>query len=295
MTPQGFDASKNSAWARTAPRRRGCGRLGGLLLALAPSVVRIEQATADPRQEQAPPTVSQGFYLENYVYYMSGDYGTGANSRLWYIPVTLGYWNDRFLGTLTVPFMGLGTSGGLTTVGGTPVATGGGGGRSSAEYGAGDVLLTPGYFALLETKDQPYVLLQTEVKFPTADEDKGLGTGEFDYTLRATVGKDWGDHFKSYVQLGYGFIGEPRGAPVDFRNVVHWGVGAAYKLPNADEVWAHVRGNTAIVEGTDDAAGIYLQYIHYIQQRHQISGLIGFGLTDGSPDYLLGAGYRYVF
>jgi len=68
-----------------------------------------------------------------------------------------------------------------------------------------------------------------KVKFPTADKDRGLGTGEFDETLGVDVSKRLIDALFGFLTLSYTFIGDPPGA--DFRNSFGWSVGAAYAKP----------------------------------------------------------------
>ncbi len=51
---------------------------------------------------------------------------------------------------------------------------------SESQSGLGDITLTAGYIILQESQTLPAVRPLIYLKFPTADEDEGLGTGEFD-------------------------------------------------------------------------------------------------------------------
>jgi hypothetical protein len=51
---------------------------------------------------------------------------------------------------------------------------------TQTEDGLGDILLKGEYVLLAEQAALPEITGSLKIKFPTADEDKGLGTGEFD-------------------------------------------------------------------------------------------------------------------
>lgn len=50
----------------------------------------------------------------------------------------------------------------------------------TTQSGIGDILLQGRYYILDEQGLLPTVALLARIKFPTADRDRGLGTGEFD-------------------------------------------------------------------------------------------------------------------
>ncbi len=55
----------------------------------------------------------------------------------------------------------------------------------------------------------PEVAPYLKIKFPTADQGKGLGTGEFDETVGVDLSKTLFPRFVSYVTLAYTVIGSP--------------------------------------------------------------------------------------
>lgn len=77
---------------------------------------------------------------------------------------------------------------------------------SQAQSGLGDVVLNTGYVLIKEGKKTPQLRPTLYVKFPTADEEKNLGTGELDLGVGLEMSK-WIERwylygFGSYVSQG---------------------------------------------------------------------------------------------
>ncbi len=78
------------------------------------------------------------------------------------------------------------------------------------EYGVGDLVIGARHRFHEETESEPAIAALVAAKVPTADDDKGLGTGEFDFGAAAIFSKTAGR--MSYVaQAGLDFVGDPRG------------------------------------------------------------------------------------
>ncbi|HET9818046.1 MAG TPA: transporter, partial [Rhodanobacteraceae bacterium] len=127
--------------------------------------------------------------------YSSGKYGTAFETEIWDVPFSVGYAADRWSVRLTVPYinisgannvipgvgrvlnlnphgrgLGLGLGGGGGS-GGTPTVT-----RGSAS-GLGDVVARATYGLVRDDAAQFGLDITGKIKFGTADENKGLGTG----------------------------------------------------------------------------------------------------------------------
>ncbi len=59
-------------------------------------------------------------------------------------------------------------------------------------YGLNDSVLGTKFVFLKETERRPGIAGSFELKLPTGDESRGLGSGEFDYDLRLRAQKTWG-------------------------------------------------------------------------------------------------------
>ena len=66
-------------------------------------------------------------------------------------------------------------------------------GTSQAESGLGDITLKAGYVLVSEKESMPQIRPTVFVKFPTADKNKSLGTGEFDEGFAVEISKWLGE------------------------------------------------------------------------------------------------------
>src|SRR5256712_4132400 len=186
---------------------------------------------AVPVLAQDEPRVS----LSTSVDYSVGDYGTGKDTTLLYVPFTLGVRPfDRFWLSVTVPYIYQTGQNVVLTGGGVAVKSKKSNGKltrpatSTTESGLGDVLAKASFILIPEKEFIPEVTPYFKVKFPTADKDRGLGTGEFDETLGVDVSKLLIASLFGYLELAYTFIGEPSGTTL--HNSFGWSVGAAYAI-----------------------------------------------------------------
>lgn len=100
------------------------------------------------------------------------------------------------------------------------------------ERGFGDIVLGL-KFNLLDSQTQPIGLgIMGRVKFPTADKNKWLGTGETDYGIRLILSKPF-DSVAIHANAGYTIIGDPAGQSLD--NVVDYGIGFLFPVDAADK------------------------------------------------------------
>jgi hypothetical protein len=255
-------------------------------------------AGASGASSKADAKEPSGFYVEAFPEFTTGTYGTGSRSDTFYLPLSLGYDQHSIVATLTVPFVAIEGAGTVTFVNGKPTAASktkkakG----TSLEGGLGDLLLDAGYYVLEEEPGKrPFVLLEGEVKFPTASKSKGLGTGEFDESIMGTVGMSLLTHWKAEARLGYEFIGQPSNIPQKYQNTVDYDVGAAYVFNSKNELWARIQGNApAIVQGTPVPVLLVFEYDHF-GARSRFYAEIGFGLSTGAPDFLFALGIRLDF
>lgn len=66
--------------------------------------------------------------------------------------------------------------------------------------------------------------LKPEIKFPTADKDKDLGSGKMDYDLTWVVSRRIGENTDLHFNLGYLLLGDNEG------DVIHYGVAMEYEF-----------------------------------------------------------------
>ena len=233
------------------------------------------------------------------VNYSVGDYGTDSDTTIVYVPFTLGVRPiERLSISLTVPFIYLSSDDVVVTGGGVAVrkrgtATSTTTRRSTSESDLGDILVKGSFIVLEEKESIPEVAPYLKIKLPTADEDRGLGTGEFDETIGVDLSKQLIDRLFGYLTLAYTFIGDPPGT--NFRNSFGWSVGAAYAVTPSVPVFAFLDGATAITPGQSDPIELRVGAEYRIARAVKVTGSVTRGLTDGAADWGLGAGLTVRF
>ncbi len=210
--------------------------------------------------------------------YLTGDYGTDEDTDIYYTAVSFKRYFTEGDVTLTIPYLDI--SDGATFVGGEvePVAGGGGG------SGLGDVILKGRYYAIEQDELLPYIDLVGSLKLPTADEDKGLGTGKTDFTFMVECARRLeNEKWIAMLDLGYTFVGDPSGYDADNRWL--YSIGMAYELHSDITLSGYLDGRTAIFEGNDDPLSLLLMGEYKYTPDLRFDTLLEFGLNDGAPDF----------
>jgi hypothetical protein len=261
------------------------------------------ERTKPPAQEHED---SGGSFLRNvYVEFAPefdiGKFGAKKESSFLYLPTTLGYDQDGVVASVTVPYQVQRARVGITFIGGRPVRTGGAkAGKIKTVGGLGDTYLDGGYYFLEEHEAQPALKLEGEIKFPTADDERGLGTGAYDEALRLYSSMTFFKHLKVDATLGYGFIGQPEDVPEsvnEFHNIVYFGASAGYAFNPKNELWVRFEGNTRITDRSKAYELVSFEYDHYFKGAGdpKLFFSVGFGLTNATPGLALVAGFQIWF
>ncbi len=231
-------------------------------------------------------------------YLSSGDYGLNTNTDTEYVPVSLDYYRGPWSFNLTVPYVRISGFGTVTMGPSGPIQVSHNPGRgmfgvSSAgfstttltkvtESGIGDVTAAVGYSFLPAAADGLLIEVNGRVKFPTADEKKGLGTGEFDYSTQVDLSKPFGA-LTPFVTAGYTITGDSD--RIDYNNVFYSSVGAAYSLTDAVNLKASYDYRQKATDDADNAeeASVSLSWRMNDTWSATVSGSTGF--TNASPNW----------
>lgn len=237
-------------------------------------------ATAAPA---AQPLDDGHFSLTTGFDYSSGSYGESSDTTTTYIPVTGKYETGDWIFGLTIPYIEVEGSGNVVRdVGRFKARTGT---RTRTESGLGDVVASATYNVFNST-DGRALDLTGKLKLGTADENKGLGTGENDLYVQADAYRAI-DRFTPFGTIGYKWLGDPSG--VNLRNVFFASFGSSYKIDDARSVGLMWFGQ----QKTSSAGATQSEITAFLVQRlsaawkGQLYGVLG--LADGSPDYGIGA------
>ena len=210
-------------------------------------------------------------YLDMTGGYKTGDFGTPTKSELFYLSPALGYVTPSYDVSITIPYLFLTN----TTAG-----------QSTTEDGIGDIFLHGGYVFLPETDNGYSLYGSVSVKLPTADKDKGLGTGETDYGGFLSAGKRIGQNRFTF-SAGYIFVGSPSG--VSFNNVYVYDIGYA-RIFSLTELLVWYEGRGAMVSGAKNPQEINVGFFHILNKDYSIKGSTFVGLNNGGPDFGLNLG-----
>jgi hypothetical protein len=267
--------------------------VGGLLLIGAPAA---HAATTDDGR----------FSLSAGADYSSGKYGTDTTTDIWSVPVAAAYQTDRWTFKLTVPYINISGAGNVIPgVGkvnnGNPRGRGRGNGggttpapgtASGSASGLGDITASAGY-ELFGSADRTFGLdLTGKVKFATADENKGLGTGKNDYGLALDTYKVSGA-WTAFGGVGWMKYGSSQ--YIQLKNGFNANIGADYKLSASDNVGAYYYYRERIADTGASQSEITGYWNHKFNDSLRVQAYALAGFADGSPDYGVGASLKYTF
>ncbi len=216
------------------------------------------------------------------VEYSTGKYGGTDDIEEIYVPFTFRAGFERIGFRLTAPWLSVTAPEDtiITDPGAEPLP---GSGATVTESGLGDLVGAVTLYDLYVSDTADFVIDVTgKVKFATADEDKGLGTGENDYTLQFDAYRFF-DRFSLQGSAGYRLRGDPPGIELD--DVFLASLGGAW-LASADTlVGLYFDYRESSISGTDDIQELS-GFASFRLGRAWRMELYAFtGLTDSSTDF----------
>jgi len=263
---------------------------------------------AHAAQAEDAPTVKVGAGID----YTSGKYGTSETTDITQVPVSFGYDTGDWSLKLVVPYIRVsGPDNVIPGVGpvknGNPNGRGKGKGKGQSAVvtatpdtstttgsasGLGDVIASATYSAYRNDAANFGIDLTGKVKFGTADEDKGLGTGKNDYTAAVDLYKGFG-RWTVFGGVSYTWLGSSE--YIRLNNVFGANVGLGYKIDNQSSIGAYYDYREKAADSSFSRSEVtgYYSYKFASQWKAQVYASKGF--TDGSPDWGVGASVVYSF
>lgn len=213
--------------------------------------------------------------------YSTGDYGGTQSTDIWFIPVSAKYQTDTWIFKATVPYIRItGPGEVLPDIGPVGSATR----ARRTEEGLGDVTLALSRTAYASRS--VLVDITGKVKLATADEDKGLGTGENDYSLQVDTYVPVGDT-TAFGTLGYKDLGEPDTFSLD--DVWFASLGFSHPLTADTSAGAIADWREASSDRTDPRRELTVFATHDLTPAWSLQGYAVRGFSDASPDWAAGA------
>jgi len=203
----------------------------------------------------------------------TGDFGSTIDSDLYSFQFVGGVISSYYDASISIPYLSLEND------------------ASFKEEGFGDVLFQIGRSLLSEQPNGISMNGSLLVKLPTADENKGLGTGELDIGVLIDINKHW-PTFTGNIHAGYINTGDT--AAIRYDNSFLYGV-SFFKMINRFGNYVSLEGRSATIENTKDPLEIQLGTFYAVNLQDMLTGNIMIGLTDGSPDFGINIGLRHWF
>ena len=228
----------------------------------------------------------------------SGDYGSDpVATEITYVPFTTSYRSGLWTLKATVPWVEIDGAGTVVGAGDGRVVNGNSRRNqdseeleATTESGLGDIWLSAAYAIEAIPADLFYLDLGAKLKLPTADEDRGLGSGKTDYTLQADLFKPIGNA-TPFITLAYKMKDYP--ADAEINDVMFVSAGSDFSISSNTHVGLSVDYQESAFSDSDDS----LELFGYINQKLSNDWSLMFygysGLDDGSPDY--GVGFQVSY
>jgi len=138
-------------------------------------------------------------------YYSAGDYSDVMDTEIFYFPLSYGLNFGKLGLQFTIPHLEVtGPGNVLVNVGGINRAVAGT--QRQTATGVGDSILSLTYQLDSFAASAPFIDLRLDIKLPSADEKKGLGTGEVDYSGQIDFSQYLGNSVL-FATFGYTFRG----------------------------------------------------------------------------------------
>lgn len=245
---------------------------GVVALVLASTCLKAQEPLPIQQTAQEP-----ALYLEGGLGHKQGDFGTSTLSKLDLAYGTVGYASPTFDVNVTAPFLRLNAQGG---------------GQDVSNSGLGDILLRGVHRFVPETAAGFAFDGGLALKLPTANSDKGLGTGRTDFGGFLSTHQRW-DRVQATLLGGWIQSTSMNDANPYLRNGIYTaGVGLSYYADDAKfSVGYEARG--AQYQGTAAPRELSLGLFMMLNPKLALRGSFIAGLNDGSPRTSLGLGLVY--
>src|SRR5688500_2220409 len=216
------------------------------------------------------------------LHYSSGDYGTGTTTRITTLAGTANYETGPRVYKATVPYLEV--SGASSVIPGVGRVRGGAA-PSRSESGLGDIVLSATYAAYYDRSGKLGIDITGKLKLGTANEARGLGTGEHDVAFLADAYRTF-DRVTGFGGIGYHILGDSPSLPLD--NVWSANLGASYKLDERDNAGVMLEGRQRVAPRASPQRELTGFWGRKLDRAWKAQAYALIGLADGSPDW--GAG-----
>jgi hypothetical protein len=221
--------------------------------------------------------------------YFSGDFGSGIETRISYLPLILTTQSRRNELKVTVPFLSIQTDQPVTFAGGEVIPLGGGGRQT--ETGLGDVVLQDDFYFKEGGGRSPWLFAGLRIKLPTGSEETGLGTGKTDYGPGGGIIQPLGSRWSLLGEIRYVIRGDPPG--VDYRNTLWLSAGAQWRMSESSWLNLFYDRRESVIEGRAALEDVSLGYDRQLSPVIRLRTAFFAGLSETAEDYGLSIGFSF--
>ncbi len=260
-----------------------CGFLSGKWLARTAGVLLVLAlpGSAPSRAAEQP----RWFTAEFDLVFLTGDYGAAETTDLLYAPLILKSQGRRYAFTFTFPFLVVeGPPGLLIGDGGVIPIDPNSTGEIVRRSGVGDLILKGEYFFVAgDTSRRPWVSALGKIKIPTANEEKGLGTGEFDWSVGVSYTQPFGSRVTGFLEVSRKHVGDP--PAFDFDDTTAGLAGVSARLGTKALAYLVYDRDDSIVPGLVIGESLNLGLNVFPDERWRLSISFFGGLSDTREDF----------
>jgi hypothetical protein len=131
--------------------------------------------------------------------------------------------------------------------------------------------------------------LAASVKFPTSDEDKGLGSGETDYDLTWIASRDIGEKAGAHLNLGHSWLGGTGDG------ILHAGIALDYQMMDSVQWVGEVFAERAWADGADIGAQYNTGFRWNPVESLSVDMAAGSKICGDVPDFTATVGLTWAF
>ncbi|KEQ52460.1 transporter [Sphingobium chlorophenolicum] len=215
--------------------------------------------------------------------YSSGDYGTGSDTHILVVPMSLRYRTGQLRFTATLPWLRINGSSAIVGSGSGGVIIDPNAPRTTRS-GLGDLTLGIGY-QIPEEQLGFGLDLSARVKLPTASRSRALGTGKTDVAVAAEISRSLGA-ITPFANVGYRMPGDPSG--LDLHNAWTASGGASVMLGKSALIASYdYRESTS--DFARDSQELFGAFSSPVAEKLIFTLYGTAGLSQGAADYGIGS------
>ncbi len=239
------------------------------------------------------------FSLTTGLNYQQGDYGTPDSTSLWRVPISMTYRKTNFSLFASVPLLYATSEGDIIVTNKTsthkkhtstspPSVIS----EQQTESGIGDIVLSSSYFFTSDFRNEISYRLTGIITLGTADETKGLGTGENDFALEGGAKKNIDEYILSGT-IGYEISGDS--PSFDYNNVFYGALGLTRQLAMDKQIGSSLFFSQAYSDNREAPLSLSVFYSQPVAKTRYIYLFLSKGLSDGSLDFSAGGTIQFYF